>query len=80
MYTKTKLRRAQNIDKFEEIYEKICTIYANDFAQKVSNKNHEKKALKKKRFLMWLLGLLIIISIVMIAYFCFSDGNDRIVA
>ena len=80
MYTKTRLRRAQNIDKFEEIYNKICIIYANEFEQKINNKNHNEKELKKKRFLMWLLGLAIIISIVIISYFGFADGSGRIVA
>lgn len=80
MYTKTKLRRAQNIDKFEEIYEKLCTIYANEFEQKINNKHNNEKSLKKKRFWMWLFGLVIILSIVIIAYFGFSNGNGRIVA
>ena len=77
MYTKTKLRRAQNIDKFEEIYQKIYTIYVNEFEQTINNKKHEEKKLKKKRFLVWLFSLLVIISILIIAYFWFTEDAKR---
>lgn len=67
MYTKTKLRRAQNINKFEEIYNKIATIYKDEF----------EKIVKKKNKLLWFFFMLIIVFIVSfsISFWKYSKGD-----